>query len=143
MVWIGFWLATLVGARAAFPAERFEESVFPPAGWTNSGITTVWSRSSGVSGYGTGTASAKANFYNVSSGTGVLETAVFEASAEGDTLAFDFAYATYGGEVDRLRVYGSTDQGGRITSEMDQAIRQQREQLHGRRLLSRLIGGWN
>lgn len=111
VVGIAFWLATLIGAGAALPAERFEETVFPPAGWTNSGITTVWSRSSGVSGYGTGTASARANFYNVSSGTGVLETAVFEASAEGEALAFDFAYATYGGEMDRLQVYASTDQG--------------------------------
>jgi len=119
---IGGWLATSILATAAFPSEGFEGTSFPPLGWTNSGsAATLWSRSIGVSGYGVGLASARANFYNVGSGTGVLESATFDVSMEGEQLAFDFAYATYGGEVDRLLVYGSTDQGASYSLLMEMA----------------------
>ena len=102
----------LAMAQAPVVLATFEGTGFPPTGWTNTGSApTLWSRYAGASGYGVGVGSARAYFYNFSSGTGILETASFEAAVEGDTLGFDYAYAAYAGEVDRLVVYASADGG--------------------------------
>ncbi|MGD9781842.1 MAG: Calx-beta domain-containing protein [Kiritimatiellia bacterium] len=102
--------AILMGASSFAQTEGFEGPVFPPAGWTNAG-TAIWSRHA-VSAYGVGTNSVLANFYSVSSGTGLLETATFEAPAAGATLGFDYAYAAYAASyVDRLAIQISTNAG--------------------------------
>jgi len=54
--------------------QNFEAATWPPTGWTETGTTTIWDRSTACSGYGTGVASARAYFYGVSSGTGILTT---------------------------------------------------------------------
>ena len=99
----------LAGQLAFGQAEGFESGTFPPAGWTNSG-TAIWSRY-GVSSYGVGSNSAMAAFYSVSSGTGMLASASFAAAPAGTALGFDYAYATFAGELDRLAIYVSTNLG--------------------------------
>ena len=67
-------------------SQNFEATTYPPTGWTNTGTTTIWARSTAASGYGTGVASSIANFYNVSSGTGNLSTSTFAATTAGDSF---------------------------------------------------------
>jgi len=94
-----------------FLIQDFEGTVFPPAGWTNSG-TAMWTRSTDASGYGVGTASALADFYSISTGGQLnLISPVFTPSVASDSLKFDHAYATYQTEVDQLQVYTSTNGG--------------------------------
>ena len=94
-----------------FVVQDFENSIFPPAGWTLGG-TANWIRSTDCSGYGLGTASAVADFYSISAG-GTLDLVSFAFTATGalDSLKFDHAYATYATEVDQLVVYSSTNGG--------------------------------
>ncbi len=75
--------------------EDFEATTLPPTGWTETGTTSIWGRSTAASGYGTGVASARAYFYGVSSGTGILTTVAFAPTSAGDSLKFDHAYSTY------------------------------------------------
>jgi thiol-disulfide isomerase/thioredoxin len=98
--------------------EGFESSVFPPNGWSLSGTAGLWARTTDCSGYGTGAAAARADFYNNSAGvTQQLNTPTFfPASLAGDSLFFDHAYATYSGENDRLQIYTSTNGGTNWTS---------------------------
>lgn len=95
--------------------ESFESTTFPPQCWENKPVsgTYVWTRSTAASGYGSGTASAYANFFSQSAGsTYELITNQFDASSmTSPTLKFDYAYATYAGEVDQMDVYTSTDGG--------------------------------
>lgn len=106
-------LAICTHAQEPIPkfTEDFAPTVFPPAGWVHSGsVTTLWSRHSS-SAYGIGSGSARAYFWGVSRGTGVLETVVFDVATSSDALLFEHAYATYYEEVDRLNIYGSTNGG--------------------------------
>jgi len=95
--------------------ENFELTTFPPVCWENVAVsgTFLWTRSTAASGYGSGTASAYANFYSQSTGsTYELITNQFDASSmTNPTLKFDYAYATYAGEVDQMDVYTSTNGG--------------------------------
>jgi hypothetical protein len=109
---------TLCGIFPAPFAEDFEMAAFPPACWTQSTGTQLWARSVLASGYGVGTASARANFYSYSSNAPFhLMTLNFDASAlYAPVLKFDYAYATYATEVDSLVVYYSTNSGVSYTS---------------------------
>ncbi len=92
--------------------EDFEPTTFPPTCWTNT-LSPTWIRSAAASGYGIGAASAEANFYSISSPTPFdLVSLEFDASAlTSPVVRFDWAYATYPGAVDTLKVYYSTDAG--------------------------------
>jgi uncharacterized repeat protein (TIGR01451 family) len=115
--WVGLMLWTS-GALAGL-TENFDASLFPPAGWTNAGaVPELWSRHT-VSAYGAGTAAARANFYSIYEGTGSLETATFAPAAAGEALGFDYAYATYAGEADRLVVQASTNGGATYAEWLD------------------------
>lgn len=115
-----FWVFLLLIASPAMSAvvtQDFEADAFPPDGWTLSGIYAIWSRTTYCSGFGTGSASLKADFYNTYYGRSQeLTTANVYPSGGSDSLVFDHAYATYsaasGGEKDSLRIYYSTDGGG-------------------------------
>ncbi len=92
--------------------EQFEGATFPPAGWTMT--AGLWSRYN-VSGYCEGAWSAQANFYGVSSGTFDLNTLTFGATAPGDSLLFQDAYASFSGENDQLQIMTSSDGGSTYT----------------------------
>lgn len=93
--------------------EDFEATVFPPACWSLSTGAPAWTRTTLASGYGSGTASATADFYNISATTPFnLITLQFNAaSLTNPTLKFDYAYATYIDEVDQLDVWYSNNNG--------------------------------
>jgi hypothetical protein len=113
--WAGpYAFTTLCDAQLAPFIQNFESATFAPVCWTNSAVTGTytWSRSTAASGNGVGTASAYANFYGQSSGSYELKTVSFDISSlASPTLKFNYAYATYSGEVDALEVYYSTDNG--------------------------------
>lgn len=99
-------------------AEGFEGTTFPPSCWSLASVsgTYTWARSTAASGYGTGTASAMADFFNQSSGTYDLKSLSLNlAGLTSPSLKFDYAYATYSGEVDQMNVYYSTDNGSSFT----------------------------
>ncbi len=92
--------------------ENFEGATFPPTGWTTKSPvpTYPWTRSTTCSGFGIGTASAKYDFYDVSTGTiDSLVTPLFAATIAGDSIKFDQAHATYQTEIDSLVIMYSTD----------------------------------
>lgn len=92
--------------------ETFETAVYPPTGWTENDSYDIISRSTSASGFGFGTGSIKADFFNVISGTSVLNTPVFNTLTGSDTLTFDYAYAPYTGlNPDSLIIKISTDNG--------------------------------
>jgi hypothetical protein len=96
-----------------FILQEFEQSTFPPAGWTSQGTgSAVWIRSTDASGYGTGAGSAFADFFSISNGgTFHLITPAFPPSSAGDSVRFDHAYATYTSENDQLQISTSTNGG--------------------------------
>jgi N-acetylneuraminic acid mutarotase len=95
--------------------QDFEGTTFPPTGWSLvqlSGTASYWLRVATCSGFGSGTAAAKYNFY--SSNNGISEAVVsptFTASVAGDLLTFDVAHAAYSTEDDQLWVEVSSDGG--------------------------------
>ncbi|CAF3816450.1 unnamed protein product [Rotaria sp. Silwood1] len=92
--------------------ENFEAAVYPPAGWTETDTYDIISRSTGASGFGFGTGSVKADFFNVINGASVLNTPVFNTLTGNDTLTFDYAYAPYTDlNPDSLLIKISTDNG--------------------------------
>lgn len=96
--------------------EDFEPAIFPPAGWSLAGSAALWSRFNGCSGYGSGSAAALADFYNISSGTQDMITTEFWPSVAGDSLIFDHAYAAYSSSyIDSLTIWTSTNGGGNWT----------------------------
>jgi len=107
---------TLCLPTAAPFTEDFEGAAFPPTCWSKTNNPT-WIRST-VSGYGTGSGSAEANFFNISDGTPFdLMTLNFDATGlSTPTLEFDHAYAGNdlggGGAVyDDLQIFTSSDHG--------------------------------
>ena len=92
----------------------FEGQAFPPPGWTSQGNGWgIWIRSTDASGYGLGTASALARFYDIQSGTFSLISPVFAPTVDGDSLRFDHAYCTFQTENDELQI-STTSDGGTI-----------------------------
>jgi len=97
--------------------ETFQSTTFPPAGWTLAGTATnLWVRSTLAGGYGLDSASALANYYNVSSGYQHLQYLSLPTTVAGDSLSFDHAYCTYISEVDSLLIKISTDGGSSWSS---------------------------
>jgi hypothetical protein len=97
--------------------ENFEGTTFPPSCWLFTTGTGNWIRSALASGYGSGAASAEANFYSIPAGNSFdLLTLPFDAgSMTSPVLKFDYAYATYATEVDQMDVYYSTNGGNTYT----------------------------
>lgn len=94
-------------------SQGFEGSTFPPSGWTTQAGSGNWTRSVAAGGYGESTASAYANFYNINGATpfSLVSPLINTDALHTPALMFDYAYATYQGEVDRMDVYYSTDGG--------------------------------
>jgi hypothetical protein len=92
--------------------EGFNSVTFPPTGWTQT--AGLWSRNV-VSGFCSGQGSAKADFYNVGSGTYDLTSPTFTPTGASDSLIFQDAYASYTGEDDQLQVMYSTNGGTTYT----------------------------
>ena len=112
--WVGpTTFSTICPVYTAPFTENFEGTTFPPACWSRSTDESEWIRSSTASGYGIGTGSAFAGFLNISSPTPFhLMTLTFNASGLSlPELQFDYAYATYSGEIDSLLIYYSTNGG--------------------------------
>ena len=110
--------AFITATPAGLPAskgyfnENFEQALFPPAGWSLAGSSSLWSRSTDCSGYGSGSAAALANFYSVSSGTQDMVSGEFWPSSSGDSVIFDHAYAAYSATyVDSLTIWTSINGG--------------------------------
>lgn len=92
--------------------QGFESLPFPPTGWSvqYSG-TLYWERAS-VGGYGASAGSAVFRFYEApASVVQSFLTPAFTPAGAGDSLSFDYAYATYDTEVDSLIVETSTNGG--------------------------------
>lgn len=90
--------------------EQFTSTTFPPTDWVVDG--KGWSRST-TSSFGSGSGSAKMDFYNTPSG-GIGDLYVYGldfTSGTGHYLSFDHAYAQYSSENDRLQVQVSTNCG--------------------------------
>ena len=95
--------------------ENFDSNGFPPEGWTleNSG-NSLWNKYYGVSGYGQGTNSVRSKFFLslIADSVSSMITYTFYPLNEGDTLAFDYAYAaTSMYFIDSLEILYSTDSG--------------------------------
>jgi len=114
---VGTNATTFCPAYAAPITESFETAIFPPLCWSISSGSPAWTRSTAASGYGTGSGSAFANFYNISATTPFdLISLQFDASAlTNPVLRFDYAYCTYVTEVDEMDIYYSTDNGSTYT----------------------------
>jgi hypothetical protein len=108
----GSWIVAGAIVAGAF-TEDFALSAFPPVCWSKTAGPPTWIRSSAVSGYNTGSGSAFADFFNIASTDPFnLVTMSFDASALYEpVLNFDYAYATYNTEVDKLNVYYSANNG--------------------------------
>lgn len=93
--------------------EQFTGS-FPPANWVLSGTAgTMYWISSTAGGYANGTGSAKYDFWNAPNGTNQsMFTDAFTPSAAGDSLKFDYSYASLtNSAVDSLIIETSTNGG--------------------------------
>ena len=89
-------------------SEGFNGANFPPPGWTET--PGLWSKVN-YSGFCSGTGSAMANFFAVTSGTYSLTTPVFGATGPNDSLIFQDAYASFSGENDQLQIMYSVNGG--------------------------------
>jgi hypothetical protein len=88
----------------------FEASTFPPQCWSKYGFP--WARSLEASGYGSGMASAKADFFTYASGDfNLISPQVDLSSLSNPVIKFDHAYATSTAEIDKLELWYSTDNG--------------------------------
>lgn len=91
--------------------QDFEAATFPPACWSLVAGSGNWNRQTGVSAYGIGNASARANFYNIN-GTNPFDLITVGFDLPLASLSFDHAYATYtAGENDQLFIFYSIDEG--------------------------------
>ncbi|MCX6306607.1 MAG: hypothetical protein NT040_16705, partial [Bacteroidetes bacterium] len=107
--------STLCAITSIFPSVTgFETSSFPPVCWSLAGLP--WGRSGSASGYGSGTASAKADFLNQVAGSCDLVSPELNLAALTDPVVkFDHAYATYAAQVDKLELWYSVNNGTTYT----------------------------
>jgi|WetSurMetagenome_2_1015567.scaffolds.fasta_scaffold192368_2 hypothetical protein len=91
--------------------EGFNTTTFPPPKWTLSGTATTLWQYNAVSGFGHGTGSAKANFYQDSVGSQQLITITFLEATYLDPLTFQDAYCTFTTEDDQLEIQTSSNGG--------------------------------
>jgi hypothetical protein len=98
--------------------EEFTATAFPPTNWVIAG--TGWSRAT-TSSFGTGSGSAKMDFFNTAdTKTGDLYVYGLDFSAgTSHYITFDHAYAQYSTENDHLQVQVSTNCGSTWTSVFD------------------------
>jgi len=111
MVW---QFTTAFDPITEFPfTETFEVESPTIDRWSVVSGSGNWGLWEGTGGYGTSTISAMANFYNISGSTPfhLISPPLDTSALPGSQLTFDYAYATYSGEVDRLEVYTSVDNG--------------------------------
>lgn len=109
--WAGPFTFTTLCDPVALVDEDFEDVLFPPLCWTRVAGSGNWTRSTAASGYGTGTASAFANFYNIS-GSNPFDLISPPFNLTQAQVSFDHAYATYGDTyIDVLQILYSTDDG--------------------------------
>jgi hypothetical protein len=103
--------STLCGVVDELPyLTDFEEVLFPPSCWTVSGLP--WQQSTVASGYGSGSHSAYADFFNTSIGDFELVSPELDFGTVVTTsVTFDHAYATYSTQEDKLELWTSADQG--------------------------------
>jgi hypothetical protein len=100
----------------SFPsATNFESATFPPGLWTLNSLP--WIRSTAASGYGTGMASVRTDFYNTLTDDfySLISPVVDLTMMQHPALKFDHAYASSNGLVDRLELWTSADQGNSYT----------------------------
>ncbi|TVQ12241.1 MAG: choice-of-anchor D domain-containing protein [Bacteroidetes bacterium] len=90
--------------------EDFELPTFPPLCWSLVSGSGNWARTTLASGYEVGNASARANFFSIS-GSVPFDLITPEFDVASARLTFDYAYATYTTQVDRLRIFYSEDGG--------------------------------
>ncbi len=116
-------LIVVSGSNSLPLIEGFENTTFPPAGWsvTNSDASTTWVRTTAASGFGTSSACAYVNnySYNAAGQKDWLITPVYNFSiVSGGRLKWDYAYAPYSspGYYDSLEVLYSTNCGTTWTS---------------------------
>jgi hypothetical protein len=99
-----------------FPyTEDFELSVFPPVCWSLT--SKPWMRNGNIGAYGAGTGSAYADFYNILSGNSLnlVSPTLNLDGLSNPVISFDHAYATISGQVDRLELWVSEDDGVSFT----------------------------
>jgi hypothetical protein len=102
---------TVSSAPPVSACQGFNTTTFPPTGWTVTGTPLLWMYHA-VSGFGNGTGSAKADFYNISSGSAQLNSNTFsQPTTAGDSLIFQNAYCTFTTENDQLQILTSTNGG--------------------------------
>ena len=114
-MWKFMFVILLLAATNSFGqllSENFEGGSLP-SGWTSSSNTSFpWLFVNGTSGYGSGTHSARMDFYDISNGGNEqLTTKQFTATSGTEVLVMDEAYATYGNADDQLQILYSTDGG--------------------------------
>ncbi len=107
------FLSGYTDVSASYNMQDFDNTSFPPAGWTVQNTTGYnMTRTTYCSGYGSGLASCVVDFYDYASGNFELISPTLPVSVSGDSLVFDHAYATaVGGYNDRLDIYTSVDNG--------------------------------
>jgi hypothetical protein len=87
-----------------------EAGQFPPACWSLG--SKPWIRATDASGYGTGAASVRADFFSIPVGNFDLLSPFLDVSSISEPMVrFDHAYATYNGREDYLELWCSTDSG--------------------------------
>jgi hypothetical protein len=98
---------------AVQPAPFTEAFETTPSCWTYNTSANNWQFISGVSAYGSGNGSAYANFYTIYSGNSFdLLSLEFNAnSLTAPMLKFDYAYATFNGQLDSMNVFYSNNNG--------------------------------
>lgn len=100
--------------------QNFSDVTMPPPFWTLTGTgTQYWTRET-VAGYGSGTGSAKYNFYNAQSTTGaqaLISNQFPPLTAGNNYLRFNYAAAYYSATaIDSCIIESSTDAGATWTS---------------------------
>lgn len=96
--------------------EGFTSATFPPTGWNIEFTGTNYWTKNAVSSYGTGSGSAKFDYWNAATGTiQSMYTLTFGASVTGDSLKYDYAYAPYSSGTDSLTIETSTNGGTNYT----------------------------
>ena len=108
-------VTTFCNVTNLFPSvEDMEGAGFPPICWSQAGLP--WIRSVSASGFGSGTASAKVDFFNIVSGNfDLISEAINIAGLTDPVVRFDHAYATYTNQVDKLELWYSTNNGATYT----------------------------
>jgi hypothetical protein len=106
---------TFCGPQSSYPyAVDFEPAVFPPSCWALAAKS--WIRAADASGFGTGTASAKADFFSNTVGNFDLVSPDLDLTSLNEPMVkFDHAYATYDTQLDRLELWYSSDGGASYT----------------------------